>query len=233
MADLEIVRIDGTQAVTAPAVNPPDDKKKPKAMPIFMKEHDVTTVNKKEDAMKIVEFLNSKEKRQARENELQSYLLSLGYSEKDAKELAKNQVKNEQAQANAKITKVFIDKKAYDDYVATQSKNSPYNLSLIDDPEVLEMIRGDRLQGPTVGQRREIFRTYFQTDKNGQLLTDDKGIYLLNSDKYKEEDLKKFFKTDENGELVKDIQGNYMFDVEKFNNICINSTCFCYSKVTN
>ena len=188
MAELEIVRIDGTQAVAAPAVNPPDDKKKPKAMPIFMKEHDVTTASEA-DAKKLGVFLSSKEERQARQNELQSYLLGLGYNEKDAKELAKNQVKNEQAQANAKRTIVFIDKKAYDEYVAKQEKDSPYVASLIDDPEVLEMIRGDRLQGPTVGQRREVFRTYFKTDNNGQLITDDKGIYQLNSDKFKEEDL--------------------------------------------
>ena len=217
MADLEIVRIDSTQAVNAPAVNPTDDKKKKTTEPpIFMRPHDVTTVEKKEDAMKIAEFLNSKEKRQARENELRNYLLSLGYNEKDAKELAKNQVKNEQSQANAKITKVFIDQKAYNDYLSTQSKNSPYNVNLIDDPEVLEMIRGDRLKGPTVGDRAEVLRTYFKTDEKGQLIKDENGVNQLNTEKYKEEDLKKFFKTDENGELVKDTTGNYMFDSEKF-----------------
>ncbi len=185
MTELQIVRVDGATPRYSTVTNPVtggDDTKKP----VFMQAHDVKTANE-EDAKKIGEFLSSKEKRQQRQDELQAYLMGMGYEEKEAKKLAKSQVENEMAQANAKRTVVFIDEKAYNDFVAKQPKDSPYKATLIKDKEVLEMIRGERLVNPTPEEKEEHLKKFYKTDENGNLVKDENGQYIFDSDKFKTE----------------------------------------------
>ncbi len=185
MTELQIVRVDGATPRYSTVTNPVtggDDTKKP----VFMQAHDVKTANE-EDAKKIGEFLSSKEKRQQRQDELQAYLMGMGYEEKEAKKLAKSQVENEMAQANAKRTVVFIDEKAYNDFVAQQPKDSPYKATLIKDKEVLEMIRGERLVNPTPEEKEEHLKKFYKTDEDGNLVKDENGQYIFDSDKYKTE----------------------------------------------
>ncbi len=171
------------QNLQSKAVNPQPTTKQETKTPIFMADKDVSTV-KPEDAKKIGDFLNSKEARAARQVELENYLLTQKteggyrkYTVAQAEELAKYQVKNEMEQAKAKVTIPFTNEEQYKAFKQTlkeQGAEKLYNVTLIKNKKVLGMIN----QNP---------EKYYLQDKNGQLVKDKNGAYILDPDKYKAE----------------------------------------------
>lgn len=165
--------------------------------PVFMKPNDVSTATE-EQAVEIGEFLNSRKVRKQRRAELTNYLLeqtdSNGvrvYSEDQAEDLAKDQVKNERDQARAKVTIPFIDKEAYEKFkeqLKLDGKEDLYEPTLIKNKKVLAMINGDNL--PTIEEKEANYKKYFMTDENGELIKGADGKYIFDPEKYKAEMVK-------------------------------------------
>lgn len=160
----------------------------------FMKANDYSTASKTE-AEKIQDFLTNKDARKARETELTGYLLKMKdekgnrlFTTKEAQDAAEKQVENEMSQKRAQITVQFIDKDSYNKAIEQAKKDGTdklYNFKLIEDKKLLAAINGDNLK--TLDQKEANYKKFFKTDEKGNLIKDEKGNYIFDSDKYKAE----------------------------------------------
>ena len=160
----------------------------------FMKAGDYSTVSK-DEARNIQAFLSNKDVREARQKELANYLLRMKdekgnsiFTKKEAESAAEKQVENEMSQKNAQRTVLFIDKEAYDKAVADAKKDGSiylYDFKLIEDKKLLEAINGNSLK--TLEQKEANYKKFFKTDEQGNLVKDEKGQYVFDSDKFKNE----------------------------------------------
>ncbi len=160
----------------------------------FMQAQNYSTASQ-EDAKKIQIFLNDKNVRTARQEELTAYLLGLKDDEgkecftyDEAVKAAKYQVENEVSQKRAQVTIQFIDKDEYEAAVAKAKQDGTdqlYNFKLIEDKEVLAHINGDKLK--TIEEKEANYKKFFKTDEQGNLIKGENGKYIFDSDKYKAE----------------------------------------------
>ena len=190
MTDL---RIDGNYDIydiyatdEVPPQDPPSGNGK--KAPVFMDPHDVSTATA-EEAKNLGEFLSNGRVRRERRKELSEYLLSNGLAktEAEARRIARNQVRNERAQSRAKLTVTFIDRVQYQRFKDEQGPNGLYRAELITDPDVIKMIRGNKLINPTKEEREAHLKKFYKTDEEGNLVKDRHGEYIFDSDKYKAE----------------------------------------------
>jgi hypothetical protein len=160
----------------------------------FMQAQDYSTASQSE-AVSIHNFLNNSSLRTARQEELTAYLLGLKdeqgnscFTYDEAAKAAKYQLENEISQKKAKVTIQFIDKNEYDAAVAKAQKDGSdqfYNFKLITDKEVLAHINGDNLK--TIEEKEANYKKFFKTDDKGNLVKDENGKYIFDSDKFKAE----------------------------------------------
>lgn len=188
----------GAQSTAAGAENHEGKQTNPikqqENVPVFLKSGDVSTADE-EDAAQIGEFLSNRKARKQRRAELKEYLLEQTdesgnkiYSHKQAKKLAKYQVRNEKDQAKAKITVPFIDEEAYENFKAAlkaEGKEDLYKPTLIKNKKVLAMINGDNITDQA--EKIENAKKWFMTDGNGELIIGDNGQYVFDPEKYKAE----------------------------------------------
>ena len=141
----------------------------------FMKEGDYATASK-EDAQSIYKFLNDKNARTARQEELTAYLLGMKdeqgkdmFTYKSAAAAAKQQLENEISQKRAQTTITFIDENDYKQALEKAQKEGTdklYTFNLIKDKELLNEIN---------------------TNKDKYFTKDASGKEVFDTDKFKAE----------------------------------------------